>query len=182
MSKFLDFPTVYGKLGNHPGLLTTDQAVALYQQGMKLPPGSSILEYRPDGGRSTVILAAVARNLNGRLYAVTDWAVAPPGAQAYFERAFKLHKLEQVAELDPADLPTAALTVARAAQPWQRLPGRVLVLGDFSQANGHAPAERGPGWAVFEHDEAYLAAVAEPVRVDLTTVTGEAEIIDEKAL
>ena len=30
MAKYLDFPTVYGKLGNHPGLLTTDQALDLH--------------------------------------------------------------------------------------------------------------------------------------------------------
>lgn len=175
MAKFLDFPTVYGKLGNHPGLLTTDQAIALYQQGMRLPPGSNILEYQPDGGRSTVILAAVARNLSGRLYVVTDWTVASPGAQPYFERVFKLHRLEQVTELNSVNLPVMALTVARAAFPWQALPGRVLVLGDFSLVNGHAPADRGLGWAVFEQGEAQLVG---PVIEDAVIIDAEGPKIE----
>lgn len=176
MAKFLDFPTVYGKLGTHPGLLTGDQAVALYQQGMRLPPGSAIVEYAPDAGRSTVILAAVASNLGGRLYVVVDWATSPhQSARVYFERAFKLHRLDQVAEVNPVNLPAPALTVVRLGVAWRRLPGRVLVLGDFSQANGHAPVERGPGWAVFEHDVAYLAAVARPKVEDAVIVGPEVE-------
>ena len=58
MSKYVEFITVYGKLGNHPGTLTGEMALGLYNQGMSSPAKAKLLDYYPDGGRSTVLLSA----------------------------------------------------------------------------------------------------------------------------
>lgn len=162
MAKFVDFPIVYGKLGNHFGLTTGEQALALFQQAMKCPPGSLLVEYWPDGGRSTVILATAARNLDGKLLVFTNWDQAPLGSDAWFQRAYKTHRLEGVVEVDPpAAVGSATLTVVRGMY---RPPhaGRLLVLGEHGLSNGHAPAERGPGWAVIPD---YVPVASQPLAI-----------------
>lgn len=172
MPKYLDFPTIYGKLGNHPGLLTGEQALALFTQGMKCPQGASLVEYWPDGGRSTVILAAVARNLGGRLYVFTNWRAAPQSAERWFMQAWRTHKLDQVCALsmDVGQIEAVANPALIVVRGDYRPPyaGRLLVLGDIGQANGHAPAERGPGW--------YVLPGYEPAKsVELAVVGGQSE-------
>jgi hypothetical protein len=156
MARYVDFPTIYGKLGNHFGLTTGDQALALFEQGMRCPPGATLVEYAPDGGRSTVILATVARNLGGRLLVCTAWPEAPQGALDAFQRAFKTHRLAAVVSLDPPEVPgDVAFQVVRGAfRPPQA--SRLFVLGDVGLSNGHAPVEHGPGWAVLDYRPAVV--------------------------
>src|SRR5690349_16854164 len=93
MAKFIEFPLVMGRLGNHPGTLGPEQALGLFNVGMRLPQGAHLLDYWPDGGRTTVILAAIAANLEGQVSAVTNWQAAPLGAELWFNRAVLNHKL-----------------------------------------------------------------------------------------
>src|SRR6185437_14756758 len=92
MAKFIDFNTVYGKLGLHPGNLTTEQAVALFDRAMKCKEGALLLDQWPDAGRTSVLLATVARNLDGKLKVVTRWETAPPVGPQLFERVYRTHK------------------------------------------------------------------------------------------
>src|ERR1043165_3646040 len=97
MAKFIDFNTVYGKLGLHPGNLTTEQAQALFDHAMKCKDGALLLDQWPDAGRTSVLLATVARNIDGKLKVVTRWDAAPPNGGFLFERVYRTHKLAHVA-------------------------------------------------------------------------------------
>ena len=166
MAKFLDFKTVMGRLGTHPSQLTIEQSIALFNQTLQLPKNAAIVEFGPDGGRSTVILAAAARNIDGHLYVVTNWSQQPPGAQQYFEKAVKTHRIESVTTIDQALPNEAHLTVIRANQ-LRPVAGKVLILGDLKSLEGLDVIEKGPGWTLLKaYEEPLKAAPAQPIRVD----------------
>jgi len=115
MAKFKDFETVYGKLGNHPGLLQTDQAIALYNTALSCGQKPVIVEHDPDGGRSTVVLAAAACNLEGKVHVQVDWSSQPDGAEAWFNKAVKLHRIGPQVAVNGAAPERADLLVVRHA-------------------------------------------------------------------
>jgi len=162
MAKFVDFPIVYGKLGNHPGFLTTDAALKLYTIAMQCRQGATFLDNWPEGGRSTVLLATVARNLDGKVKVICRWDTAPQNAALYFERAYKTHKLADVAQVydygtDKNGIGAYDLAVVRG----DVLP---LVNGDLNAAekifvyavrdqvnvDDFVTRESGQGWALLE--------------------------------
>ena len=157
MSRFIDFPVIYGKLGNHPGLLSTEQAAAIFKHAMDVNPGGAFVEYDPDGGRSTVILATAAQNLDGKVYVFTNWEAAPKGAEPFFQRAYKTHRLAQNVAVDTKDdLPTDAdLVVARSdGLDWRGngalKPKKVLMLDNGDAGEGWTKAAEGQGWALWQ--------------------------------
>ena len=159
MAKFLDFPIVYGKLGNHPGSLTTDQAIALFNTAMRCPMGAKIIEYWPDTGRSTVILGAAAKNLDGKLYVFTNFNNGNKAGEGWFARAVKTHRLEAVIDPTPGEVleSLADLAVLPAAWAW-RLDDpflrakRLFVLNAPERIEGYKGVEYGAGYSVWEED------------------------------
>jgi hypothetical protein len=161
MAKFTEFGTVYGKLGMHPGNLTTEQAVALFNHAMKCKEGALLLDQWPDAGRTSVLLAAVARNLDGKLKVVTRWEAGPQYGPQLFERVYRTHKLKDVATvMDHSQAngydQDADFAVARA----ETLP---IMNGDLNGAkqifvygggqvkmDGYEAKEQGPGWVLME--------------------------------
>lgn len=157
MAKFLDFPIVYGKLGNHPGLLSTEQAVALFNAGMRCGPGCLLIEYWPDGGRSTVLLGAVAKNLEGQLKVFTAWGVPSRDDERWFNLAFKAHGLAAVAAVNPpvSDTATQADLILLRAEFLPAANGclsakRLFLLGEASSIDGYRQVEAGRGFSVWE--------------------------------
>ena len=162
MAKFIDFNTVYGKLGMHPGNLTTEQAMAFFDRAMKCKDGALFLDQWPDAGRTSVLLATVARNLDGKLKVVTRWETAPPVGPQLFERVYRTHKLRDVATvLDYSQAngydQDADFAVARA----ETMP---IMNGDLIGAkqifvygltapvklDGYEVKESGAGWALMD--------------------------------
>jgi hypothetical protein len=158
-----------GKLGRHPGLLSYEQSQALFNFVLELKPGDVVAEYDPDGGRSTVILAAAAANIGAKLYVFTDWEMAPPRAEVYFDRAVKTHHLGGVATVLPwqgqfantnnsGELPeeVALAVVRKPLGVWRGnsrglKPRKVLFLGDpATKLDGWEQKRQGRGWAVLE--------------------------------
>lgn len=156
MPKFIEPQVVIGKLGNHPGGLGPEQAVALFNTAMKCGTGATLLDFWPDGGRTTVILAAVAQNLEGTVTAEYNWATVPQGGEFWFERAVKGHKIK-LAELNgkPPDLTVMRGEVVPMAPAEVLRTGKVFLYGQEPWPVGVGQAglwmvEHGPGWAVCE--------------------------------
>jgi len=159
MSKFLDFPLVYGKLGNHPGSLTTEQAVALFNTAMRCPIGAKLIECWPDTGRSTVILSAAVKNLEGKLYVFTNFDNGNKAGEGWFHRAIKTHRLDVIIDhptpsevLDnPADLavmPAGGLV----GSPGLLRAKRLFIIGSVAveSIDGYKGVEYGAGYSVWE--------------------------------
>lgn len=161
MAKFTDFGVIYGKLGLHPGNLTTEQAAALFDHAMKCQEGALFLDQWPDAGRTTALLATVARNLSGNVKAVTRWDAGPQFGPQLFERIYRTHKLRDVVTVMDHSQANghdagADFAVVRA----ETLP---LINGDLNGAkrvfvygatqaklDGYEVKERGPGWVLME--------------------------------
>ena len=154
MSKYVEFITVYGKLGNHPGTLTGEQALGLYNQGMSSPAKAKLLDYYPDGGRSTVLLSAVAQNIEGELAVEANWQFAPYGAEMWYERAVKLHKIKAVPLNGTAvDFAVVRASIVPALNGKLPRASRLFVYGDLAALPNLAtyhPVANGPGWMTYE--------------------------------
>ena len=150
--QYLDFATVYGRLGNHPGDITLQQAEALFRCAMKQREGAVILEFDPIGGRSTVILGIAAKNLSGRLHVYN--ADKPQLHPIWMERAVRLHGLAEVATINASNgaaVHGADLVVIRSkgVNPHPVVDAKHLfVLGsmDFSKSPSHRVIEKGDGF------------------------------------
>lgn len=153
--QYLDFATVYGRLGSHPGDVSTVQAEALFRCAMKCREGATFVEYVPVGGRTTAILGTAAKNLNGKLYIYESWAGQPPQSQLWFNRALQLYGLREHVVLNPLNgtVPGKVhFALLRFAGGEMVFPDTdfIFALGNtqgFSDRNGYRVIERGDGYA-----------------------------------
>lgn len=159
MAKFIDFPTVYGRIGLQPGELTAEQAIGLFNAGMATPAGGKLAEYWPDTGRSTALLGAVAKNLEGELTVYTTFERGSAN-EYWFNRTVKTHKLQPVLALNPVGNEAVDMVVVRgefikAAEAVADLQAkRLFVLGAAPAAlAGWEQKEAGAGYSVWVRHE-----------------------------
>lgn len=152
MAKFIEFPVVMGRLGNHPGLLGPLQAQALFNAAMACGQGAHFLDYWPDGGRSTVVLFAASQNVEGQLEVLTNWQYAPQGAQPWYDRAIMNHKVK-LAEHNghSPDMAVVSTEVIAVAIDALRSIKKLFVYGPVQalELPGFKVAEQGAGWALY---------------------------------
>lgn len=124
-----DLKTTYGRLGMHPGDMGPDEATVIFGEAMKLPEGSRALEISPQTGRTTAILGAAIRNIDGALYVADDWIAKNPQESAWFQKAIKLHGLMPSTKI----VPSAASDILRGAHNEVGGFNLVLISGNFSR-------------------------------------------------
>ena len=106
-TKPFDFPKAWGKLGNWPGTINPQSALALLQEISKLPQGSSIVEFRFDGGRTSAVVGWGCK-AGGHAGIVTG-SPSPDGlSEVWFTRLLMLFELGGVLHREYAPKPYAA--------------------------------------------------------------------------
>ena len=105
--KSVDFKTLYGRLGNWPGLLGYYDAEALWNLVSTLKPDDSVVEFAPGHGRAAMLLGTAARNVGSKLYLLDNWQQRDPMLDFWLNRGGKTfglgHVIVRVA--DPANIP-----------------------------------------------------------------------------
>ena len=106
-TKPFDFPKTWGKLGNWPGTIGPQAALALLQEIAKLPSGSSVVEFRFDGGRTSAVVGWGCK-AGGHAGVVTG-SPSPDGmSEVWFNRLLMLFDLGGVLHREYAPRPYAA--------------------------------------------------------------------------
>jgi hypothetical protein len=83
-----------------PGWLTRDQAALLWDSGLAVPAGGTVLEIGSHQGRSTVVLAQAARSAGARVVAVDPFV----SGRLFGGRATRLRFEDNVARAEVADV------------------------------------------------------------------------------
>ena len=151
MNKYVDFNTLYGKLGNYPGDFGLRAAEALFRLAMKQPKESIFAEYGPDGARAMVILGTAAKNLGGKLYVVSAWESRHPQSRFWFERAVKLFGLTSTVIMESPAGASFVLLWPHSGE---------AVFPDCKAIFALGVQEMGPGWRLVEQGEGYIYAEA----------------------
>ncbi|MDP3894607.1 class I SAM-dependent methyltransferase [Nocardioides sp.] len=98
-----DFDTVWERAAHIPGWLKTGQARLLWDEAMRLPADSTVVEIGSHQGRSTVVLGEAARQREGRVIAVDPFVegrlFGGRPTRELFERNVAAHDLRDVVEL-----------------------------------------------------------------------------------
>ena len=106
-TKPFDFPKTWGKLGNWPGTIGPQAASALLQEIAKLPKGSSIVEFRFDGGRTSAVVGWGCK-AGGHVGVVTG-SPSPDGmSEVWFNRLMMMFDLGGILHREYAPQPYAA--------------------------------------------------------------------------
>lgn len=96
-TKPLNFPLLYGKLGNWPGTMGPQAAAMLLAEIAKLPQGSTIVEYCFDGGRTSAVIGWGCKA--GGHSALIAGNPSPDGmSEVWFNRLVTLFDLRSVLE------------------------------------------------------------------------------------
>lgn len=165
---------ILGKLGNWPGDIDPMTAMELYNLATSLSANSVLVDLMAVGGKSTVILAAAAYRINGRVIAVLGettrrsirnegWNgdhVAQIGMATlslWFQRAMHLFKMQEIVRVTEAiDTPVDLVVVrdqnqARAVygEGTLRPGGFVFGLGVY-KLDGIQPIKINPAFAVWQ--------------------------------
>ena len=107
MTTPFDFPRMYGKLGNWPGSIGPQAAMVLLQEIAKLPKGSSIIEFRFDGGKTSAVIGWGCK-AGGHVGIVTG-SPSPDGmSEVWFNRLVMLFDLGGILHREYAPNPYAA--------------------------------------------------------------------------
>ena len=106
-TKPFDFPKTWGKLGNWPGTIGPQSALALLQEIAKLPKGSSIVEFRFDGGRTSAVVGWGCK-AGGHVGIVTGAPSQDGMSEVWFNRLLMLFELGGFLHREYAPKPYAA--------------------------------------------------------------------------
>jgi predicted O-methyltransferase YrrM len=96
-----------------PGWLTRDQAALLWESGLGVPAGGTVLEIGSHQGRSTVVLAQAARRVGGRVVAVDPFV----SGRLFGGAATRLRFEDNVARAEVADVVELIARPSTALRP-----------------------------------------------------------------
>jgi len=116
-SKEPSFDAVWAVADRIPGWLTREQARLLYDHALALAPGATMLEIGSHQGRSTVVLAEVARRRNTSLVAVDPFVEGRLFGGLTTKEKFEAH-LKQLGLRDRVELVEEYSTALRPT--WHR--------------------------------------------------------------
>lgn len=135
MGKYIDFATLWGRLGNCPGDIGLVQGEALFRCAMKCKEGSLFKDVAPVGGLTTAVLGTAAKNLDGKLLIEERWNGQHPHSHTWFNRALKTYALDPL--LVKAGDPDFVLLrgLVKSADVVADCKGYVFVLGELVVAD-----------------------------------------------
>ena len=80
----MNFEEILKQMDSIGGYFWAEEARQLYEHTVKLPRGSMVVESGCLFGRSTSVLATVAKEKNLTLYVIDNWSVEGTGAKPQF--------------------------------------------------------------------------------------------------
>lgn len=123
-SRPFNFAQMYGRLGNWPGTLGPQAAQALLAEIAKLPKGSSVVEIRFDGGRTSAVIGWGCK-AGGHVGIVTGAPTENGMSEVWFNRLWTLFEFDKVLfrEFEPKPYAVDMIVVNagyQVSEEWKR--------------------------------------------------------------